>query len=181
MSCVLRTVRPASSATHPRGWVCLIALASLWGCPNGVDPSPPDGGPGPIPSRPACTSPGELFPLDASGSPHRLADTGQVPVILGFQGFLFVQLALHSPYEADPDVPIHTRLRTSEYDWQTNHPDVQSLSVSEGVFETRDMTVFFNDQSMSDLVGDAVEIDVLTVMKTCILELHTSAVFVRGS
>lgn len=167
---------------HPGKHSSVFTLFLVVACGSGPSPQQ-DAGPSDLgePNLPACAEPGALFPIDARGEAHPLSAPPEVPVILGFQGFLFVQLALRSPYEVSGAVPLRTRLHVGSIDRQTSHPDLASLPVAGEAFDTRDITVFFNDFALGDLVGRPVTIELYATMKACLIELHADATLVDGT
>lgn len=170
--------------SHPGTLSSVFTLCSLLVVACGGGPSPQqDAGPSDLGGMnlPACAEPVGIFPLDARGEAHPLGAPPEVPVILGFQGFLFVQFALRSPFEVSGAVPLRTRLRVGSIDRQTSHPDLTSLPVAGGAFDTRDITVFFNDFALGDLVGRPVTIELYATMRACLIELHADATLVDGN
>ncbi|MBM4343356.1 MAG: hypothetical protein FJ100_08255 [Deltaproteobacteria bacterium] len=118
---------------------------------------------------PPCEAVGEIFAVDKDGGERvLLADkTTKAPLILGFQGFIFLRLGLRSPLALPGVVKLKISAQVgSVVDVTTPFASVKT-SPQAGGSVTRDVPLFFNDVPFAELAGKPATVGLQVDTKTC--------------
>lgn len=129
---------------------------------------------------PPCDQPGELIALDVDGNPRVLTSGSKLPVVLGFQGFIFVRLALRSPAQLPTTVKVRVVATVPGLvDVSTPFSTVKTQADG-SAWITRDVAFFFNDVPFAELAGKPAEIGLAVDTKTCRMAASASVVLEDG-
>lgn len=135
--------------------------------PPGADAGPSDSG------LPACPTEPDLFGMSESGEKWLLQTRAELPVILGFQGFLFTQVSLRGASLEGHVIHTHVLAEGVADIWGEER--APSVLVAGDVYETEPVLFFFNDVSRSDLIGKSAQIRLITSTATCAIDMSASA------
>lgn len=140
----------------------------------------PEPEPEPEPVLPACDEPGSLYGLDAARQPFELVPGAEVPVILGFQGFLFLEVGLRSTQKLPGSMDVITRVQVeSGVDLTATNPGILAAQDGAG-WKSDPVLVFFNDVPLVDLHGRRATLGVGTATPTCVLSASAEVLLVDG-
>lgn len=129
---------------------------------------------------PPCAQSGELIALDVDGKPRVLSSGSKLPVVLGFQGFIFVRLALRSPEPLPATVKVRVVATVPGLvDTSTPFSTVKT-EVDGSQWITRDVAFFFNDVPFAELAGKPAEIGLAVDTKTCRMAASAAVVLEDG-
>jgi hypothetical protein len=129
---------------------------------------------------PPCAQAGELIALDVDGNPRVLTSGSKLPVVLGFQGFVFVRLALRSPALLPTTVKVRVVATVPGLvDVSTPFSTVKTQADG-SAWITRDVAFFFNDVPFAELAGKPAEIGLAVDTKTCRMAASASVVLEDG-
>ncbi len=118
---------------------------------------------------PPCEAIGEIFAVDKDGGERSLASdkTTKIPLILGFQGFIFLRLGLRSPVALPGVVKLKISAQVgSVHDVTTPFASVKT-SPNAGGSVTRDVPLFFNDVPFAELAGKPATVGLQVDTNTC--------------
>lgn len=118
---------------------------------------------------PPCEALGEIFAVDKDGGERSLASdkTTKIPLILGFQGFIFLRLGLRSPVALPGVVKLKISAQVgSVLDVTTPFSSVKTSPLAGGSV-TRDVPLFFNDVPFAELAGRPATVGLQVDTKTC--------------
>lgn len=157
--------------------VCTLA------CACGADPSGADAAApvdATVDAQLPCEQPGQLLGFELSES-HLLGAGAELPVILGFQGFIFVEVGLRSPEPLDDFVVVESNARISGAgEVADTHPGIGTQVGPSGTWDTRKILVFFNDFPPAELYGREVDLALTAAASGCRLRATVHGRLVEG-
>lgn len=159
-----------------------LSLLALAGAACEPPPAPPPAEDAAVAdvNLPPCAQAGELIALDVEGTPRVLSAGSKLPVVLGFQGFIFVRLALRSPAPLPATVKVRVVATVPGLvDVSTPFSTVKTQAEGAG-WVTRDIAFFFNDVPFAELAGKPAEIGLAVDTKTCRMAAQASVVLEDG-
>lgn len=159
----------------------LAALAWLLACTPPDVPSGSDAAELPDAKLPVCPQSAALFMADLSGNQSDLPATGgKLPVILGFQGFVFVRVGLKSPLQLPSPVKARVQAQVPpDLDVTTLFSPVKTHAES-GAWLTKEMVYFFNDVPFAELPGKPVTVTIAIDTPQCRLVGTATATLENG-
>lgn len=129
---------------------------------------------------PPCAQSGELVALTVDGTERVMTSGAKLPVVLGFQGFIFVRLALRSPELLPATVKVRVlAVVPGLVDVSTPFSTVKTQASGSG-WITRDVAFFFNDVPFAELAGKPAEIGIAVDTKTCRMSASAAVVLEDG-
>lgn len=128
---------------------------------------------------PPCDQPGELIALDVDGNPRVLTSGSKLPVVLGFQGLIFVRLAMRSPTPLPATVKVRV-VATVPGLVDTSTPFTVKTQADGNGWVTRDVAFMFTDATFVELAGKPAEIGLAVDTKTCRMAASASVVLEDG-
>lgn len=130
---------------------------------------------------PDCAEQGALFSADRFNVVTELLAGGDLPVITGFQGFVFVQLHVRSATKPSDEAPFTSRvvIESLGIDRTGSHARISSIPEGSG-WQSDAILVFFNDTPVADLVGHPARITVRATLETCVLGSTRDVMLVNG-
>jgi len=155
----------------------LSALLLVAACSPHHDPSP-DAGPDPHQSKtlPKCPTSASVSTLNADGGMEVLVPGQRLPVVLGFQGLLMVQLAFRAPAPLAQQVDVGAELTTpSGTDILTGFNGWATHPVGPGS-ETETFPLILNDIPRPQLVRQDATIELWVAQATCRLTADVDVV-----
>lgn len=160
-----------------------LAVAALLASACEAAPSTTDAAPPPdatVDAQRPCAREGQLLGFDGSTA-HVLAEGDELPVILGFQGFIFVEVGLRSPEPLDEFVTVHSNARLSGgAEVADAHPGIGTGPGPDGSWDTRRVLIFFNDFPPAELYGREAELALSVPASTCRLRATVRGRLVEG-
>lgn len=156
----------------------LLGSAACSGSSNDDAGVPPSGD---ATALPDCTEQGVLYSADRFNALTELPAGGDLPVITGFQGFVFVQLHLGSATKPSDEAPFTSRVVVDSLgiDRTSSHAHITSVPEASG-WRSDAILLFFNDTPVADLVGHAARITVRAALETCVLGSTRDVMLVNG-
>ena len=132
-----------------------------------------------------CGAPGDLllFEFDDPDVPHPIASGEELPVVLGFQGFVFVEVGLRTRVALGDFAVLQSQVQLEDGRVLTAaHPGTAIVEESTGARRTGKVLVFFNDVPLVELYGQTVEIDLsaTAVTEDCRVSARRRVRLVRG-
>ena len=110
---------------------------------------------------------GELVALTVDGTERVMTSGAKLPVVLGFQGFTFVRLALRSPELLPATVKVRVlAVLPGLVEVSTPLSTVKTQGSGAG-WMTRDVAIILNDMPLADLAGKPAEVGISVDTKTC--------------
>lgn len=160
----------------------MFACVCLGAC--GTDPpSAADATPPPDAADDAqvpCEQEGALLGFEGSES-HVLHAGDALPVILGFQGFIFVEVGLRSPEPLEEFVVVRSNARLSGgAEVSDTHPGIGTQPGPNGAWDTRKLLVFSNDFPPAELYGREVELALAAPASGCRVRATVRGHLVEG-
>lgn len=158
-----------------------LALAVLASCV--VEPEPrPDGGEDPARKLPPCAEAGVILgALGEGGELEPLAPGAELGVVLGFQGFQFVRVALRSPRELPRTVDVGALVVVpGVFEYATGFGGWNARDLGEGTWDTEELPLMMNDASLAQLVGKRASLELWTAAGDCRLTAAVEVVLVPG-
>lgn len=129
---------------------------------------------------PPCAQSGELVALTVDGTERVMTSGTKLPVVLGFQGFIFVRLALRSPELLPATVKVRVvAVVPGLVDVSTPFSTVKTHASGAG-WITKDVAFFFNDVPFAELAGKPAEIGIAVDTKTCRMSASAAVVLEDG-
>ena len=126
-----------------------------------------------------CTETGHIVGFGPNGA-HPMADGDDLPVILGFQGFVFFEVGIRSPDALESYVTVRSNVRMADgTESADSHPGVSTSRV-DGLWETDKVLVFFNDTPVADLYGREVDLALSVPTARCRLRATLHGKLVDG-
>ncbi len=160
--------------------VIALALACDDAAPEAPPEPEPEPEPEPDPKLP-CAEPGVLFGVDQAGETYELPDGAELPVTLGFQGFLFVQLGLRTSEPLAATIRLDTKLAVEgNAALEAPNPGVRTSEAPPGTFVTAPVLIFFLDQPLVELVGRTALVEGAANGATCRVHASASVTIVDG-
>jgi len=152
--------------------LALLAVATQT-CNPQVGQDPPDGDIADT-VLPVCPQGATLYGIGHDEMPVDLPTGSLLPIIEGFQGFLFVRLGLRAPYSLPSTVKLKVRVAVeSGTTVASQFATVHSRALGNNHFETNDVPFFFHDMPLGALVGRTARVQITTQTGTCVV--HASA------
>ncbi len=110
-----------------------------------------------------------------------LTPGASLPITLGFQGFLFVQVGLRTTMPLPTGVKLQAKLLPKDGTAVTvNYVTVKSHTTSNGS-ETSDIALFFNDQPLAELVGKPATVQISVLTGNCALSANVDVILQAGN
>lgn len=157
----------------------LFAAALCLACGGAGEPGeadPVDAAPAPADALPPCEAPATLVAWDLSMTPHALATGDDLPIITGFQGFIFAQVSLRAPGPLAEQVTLRSVVRFDDgTSVSQSHPGVLARET-----ETDPFLVFFNDIAQAELYGREASLGVAVDTRTCAAKAEVAVRTVEG-
>ncbi len=161
-------------------WV--VALTALTACDDGGSEGSPDAAPPDaeeVPLEP-CASPGVIFGYDDALASYEIAAGGDVPLILGFQGFLFAQVGLRSSASWGGIVMVRSVVRLEDgTEIAGSQPDT-AVQPAGGAWQTEPVLVFINDVPRADLYDRPATLTLAAPAGGCLLIASLDVRLVEG-
>lgn len=141
--------------------LCLLALA---GCPAATPTGDADASAAMDTPLPPCPDPSHLVRLDIDDLPADVTPQGVLPILRGFQGFLFVRVCLVTPAVLPAVVVVRAGLR-GEGGVELEPPDAKTkpLLLADGSARVCAQPLFFNDFPLAGLIGKKATVTVAAV------------------
>ena len=182
----LALARQTDRKTPPRVgcWfaTCAIALSTTWLAACEPPPAPPaiDAELSTDTQLPPCSQTAELFALTVNGQVRDLVPGSQLPLVLGFQGFIFVRVGLRSQALLPSTVKVRLQVQVPGLvDTATGSMGVKTL-VDGQSWVTRDIAFFFNDVPFAELAGRPASLAMALDTPTCRLTATAAVVLEDG-
>ena len=159
-------------------WVSALTALAL-GCdePAGAGDAGPESAdlgvsPDAGPPLPPCDAEGTLLADPVEGSDdrgrHPIAEGDALQLVLGFQGFLFLEVAVRAPEGLPASVDVSTSVAVDEgVTERGERPAIRTHVGEAGAHETERVLVFFNDTPAADVYGRAAEVVLGLDVETC--------------
>jgi hypothetical protein len=160
--------------------VTCLSLATIVTC--ACSPGIPADVPDVVTDIGPCEQTAAMFQVGADEQPLAIHDGDVLPLVQGFQGFLFIRVGLRSVQTVPGVVKLAVHVRVpGRVDQTGQFQSVHAKALAEGGWQSGDVPFFFNDASLADLVGRTAQVDVWTTSPGCRLVASREVTLTTGA